>query len=96
MPTFNIQKMSVSVVIFVCCNPPEKQPLVLPNNPQAHAVIYFDDPDGNSLEFITPLRLDYDEEFPMMAVEKSKTKRMIHWHPLIFFIKARRLLELCK
>ncbi|WP_223305440.1 VOC family protein [Peribacillus butanolivorans] len=30
--------------------PPEKQPLILPNNPQAHAAIYFQDPDGNSLE----------------------------------------------
>ncbi|MED3690784.1 VOC family protein [Peribacillus butanolivorans] len=29
--------------------PPEKQPLI-PNNPQAHAAIYFQDPDGNSLE----------------------------------------------
>lgn len=30
-----------------------KEPIVIPN--QAHAMIYFDDPDGNSLEFITRL-----------------------------------------
>ncbi|MFI8492478.1 VOC family protein [Peribacillus butanolivorans] len=41
--------------------PPEKQPLILPNNPQAHTAIYFQDPDGNSLELITPLRLDFEE-----------------------------------
>ncbi len=50
--------------------PPEKQPLVLPNNPQAHAAIYFKDPDGNSIELIAPLRLDVDEEFKMMALEE--------------------------
>lgn len=43
--------------------PPEKQPLVLPNNPNAHAAIYFQDPDGNSLELITPLKLDFEEKF---------------------------------
>ncbi|MFJ7746934.1 VOC family protein [Peribacillus sp. NPDC097295] len=35
--------------------PPDMQPLVLPNTPHAHADIYFQDPDGNSLELITPL-----------------------------------------
>ena len=54
---------------------PEKQPLVLPNNPQAHAAIYFKDPDGNSIEFIAPLRLDYKEEFKMMTLEEwNQTK----------------------
>ncbi|WP_171910626.1 VOC family protein [Rossellomorea aquimaris] len=48
---------------------PERQPLVLPNNPQAHACLYFKDPDGNSLEFIAPLRLDHVEEFEMMTLE---------------------------
>jgi catechol 2,3-dioxygenase-like lactoylglutathione lyase family enzyme len=48
---------------------PERQPLVLPNNPQAHASLYFHDPDGNSLEFIAPLRLDKEEEFEMMTLE---------------------------
>ncbi len=48
---------------------PEHQPLVLPNNPQAHAAIYFNDPDGNSLEFICPLRIDVDEDFEMMSLE---------------------------
>ncbi|MGM9923770.1 MAG: VOC family protein [Bacillus sp. (in: firmicutes)] len=50
--------------------PKERQPLVLPNNPQAHAAIYFEDPDGNSLEFIAPLRLDVEEDFNMMTLEE--------------------------
>ena len=50
--------------------PPEKQPLVLPNNPQAHAAIYFKDPDGNSIELIAPLRIDFEEEFKMMTLEE--------------------------
>ncbi|MFJ7678538.1 VOC family protein [Peribacillus sp. NPDC097198] len=50
--------------------PPDRQPLVLPNNPHAHAAIYFQDPDGNSLELITPLRLDVEEDFPMMSLEE--------------------------
>ncbi|MBM7584643.1 catechol 2,3-dioxygenase-like lactoylglutathione lyase family enzyme [Bacillus pakistanensis] len=55
--------------------PSERQPLVLPNNPQAHAAIYFDDPDGNSIEFITPLRLDFEEEFEMMTLEEWINKK---------------------
>jgi catechol 2,3-dioxygenase-like lactoylglutathione lyase family enzyme len=55
--------------------PSEKQPLVLPNNPQAHAAIYFDDPDGNSIEFITPLRLDFKEDFKMMTLEEWFNKK---------------------
>ncbi|AVK96557.1 VOC family protein [Lysinibacillus sphaericus] len=47
---------------------PSQQPLVLPNHPHAHAAIYFADPDGNSIELITPLRLDVAEEFPMMSL----------------------------
>ncbi|WP_270180814.1 VOC family protein [Alkalihalobacillus sp. CinArs1] len=47
---------------------PEEQPLVLPNNPQAHAAIYFNDPDGNSIELISPLRIDVDEEFEMVSL----------------------------
>ncbi|ANC75529.1 glutathione transferase [Fictibacillus phosphorivorans] len=55
--------------------PPEKQPLVLPNNPQAHAAVYFKDPDGNSIELIAPLRLDFEEEFNMMTLDEwNKTK----------------------
>lgn len=38
--------------------PGEDQPLVLRNGANFHAAIYFDDPDGNSLEFIAPLKLD--------------------------------------
>lgn len=48
---------------------PERQPLVLTNNPQAHAAIYFLDPDGNSLEFISPLRIDVEEELEMMELD---------------------------
>ncbi|MFJ8072050.1 hypothetical protein ACIQZD_24545 [Peribacillus sp. NPDC096447] len=47
----------------------EQQPLVLDNNPQAHAAIYFNDPDGNSLELIAPLRLDFEESFGEMSLE---------------------------
>ncbi|MEX3743915.1 MULTISPECIES: VOC family protein [Lysinibacillus] len=52
----------------------EHQPLVLPNNPHAHAAIYFSDPDGNSLELMTPLRLDVDEKFKMMSLEEWKER----------------------
>lgn len=48
----------------------QRQPLVLPNNPHAHAAIYFDDPDGNSLELMTPIRLDVQEDFNMMTLEE--------------------------
>ncbi|MFD6442245.1 VOC family protein [Peribacillus sp. NPDC060186] len=54
--------------------PPEKQPLILPNNPQAHAAIYFQDPDGNSLELITSLRLDFEEYVEMMSLEDWNTR----------------------
>jgi catechol 2,3-dioxygenase-like lactoylglutathione lyase family enzyme len=50
--------------------PPEKQPLVLPNYPHAHVAIYFNDPDGNSIELIAPLKLDGEKDFPMMTLEK--------------------------
>ncbi|NIK12578.1 VOC family protein [Alkalibacillus almallahensis] len=48
---------------------PEQQPIVLPNNPQTHAALYFNDPDGNSLELITPLTIDKDIDFDMMSYE---------------------------
>lgn len=48
----------------------DRQPLVLPNNPQAHAAIYFNDPDGNSLELISPLRPDVEESFEMMTLNE--------------------------
>jgi len=48
---------------------PERQPLVLPNNPQAHAALYFCDPDGNVLELISPLRIDVEEAFEMMELD---------------------------
>jgi len=39
----------------------EDQALILQNGANYHAAIYFDDPDGNSLEFITPLKLGADD-----------------------------------
>lgn len=36
-----------------------KEPIVVPD--QAHAMIYFDDPDGNRLEFITRLPKEIDK-----------------------------------
>ncbi|QBP42636.1 VOC family protein [Paenisporosarcina antarctica] len=55
--------------------PPEKQPLVLSNNPHVHAAIYFQDPDGNSLELMTPLKLDFEGEFHMMSLEEWNSKK---------------------
>lgn len=52
---------------------PENQPLVLPNFPHAHAAIYFHDPDGNSLELITPLKIDAEERFEMMSLNDWKS-----------------------
>ncbi|MEH6945288.1 VOC family protein [Bacillus sp. JJ722] len=54
---------------------PENQPLVLPNNPNAHAAIYFKDPDGNSLELIAPLRIDFEDPFKMMTLEEWYRKK---------------------
>jgi catechol-2,3-dioxygenase len=65
-----LEKRGISVSTDNFGFPPEKQPLVLPNNPQAHAAIYFKDPDGNSLELIAPLRIDFDEPFNMMTLEE--------------------------
>ena len=47
----------------------DRQPLVLPNHPHAHAAIYFDAPDGNSIELIAPIRIDFQEDFKMMTLE---------------------------
>ncbi|MDM5248576.1 VOC family protein [Lysinibacillus sp. G4S2] len=52
----------------------EQQPLVLSNKPHAHAAIYFSDPDGNSLELITPLRLDDVEDFNEMSLEEWRKR----------------------
>ncbi|MFJ7666285.1 VOC family protein [Lysinibacillus sp. NPDC097195] len=52
---------------------PAQQPLVLPNYPYAHAAIYFADPDGNSIELISPIQLDVDKEFPMMSLNDWTT-----------------------
>lgn len=39
----------------------EDQPLILQNGANYHAAMYFNDPDGNSLEFITPIKLDAEQ-----------------------------------
>ncbi|KGX91346.1 glutathione transferase [Pontibacillus halophilus JSM 076056 = DSM 19796] len=49
---------------------PEDQPLVLSNLPHGHGAIYFDDPDGNSLELIPPLELDTYEEREIIPFEE--------------------------
>ena len=36
---------------------------------QANAFIYFDAPDGDAIELITPLRLDFEEDFKMMPLD---------------------------
>lgn len=47
-----------------------KEPIVIPS--QAHAMIYFNDPDGNSLEFITrlPKEVDQSEKLYLSDWEK--------------------------
>ncbi|MDT3763983.1 VOC family protein [Priestia filamentosa] len=55
----------------------DRQPLVLPNSPQAHAALYFSDPDGNSIELISPLSHNVKENFKMMSLKEWKeTKKM--------------------
>ncbi|WP_349408895.1 VOC family protein [Pseudalkalibacillus sp. SCS-8] len=53
---------------------PEEQPLVLANTPHAHAAVYFQDPDGNSLEMISPLAIDTNEHHDMMQLKEWKEK----------------------
>ncbi|MEN1938915.1 VOC family protein [Paenibacillus sp. 102] len=64
-----LKERSVDVVDIFHFSP-ERQPLVLPNYPHAHAAIYFEDPDGNLLEFISPLRIDGKEKFEMMELNQ--------------------------
>ncbi|MCY7520757.1 hypothetical protein [Paenibacillus larvae] len=52
-----LEKRGIEVKEFFGFSP-DQQPLVLNNNPHAHAAIYFTDPDDNLLELISPLRLD--------------------------------------
>ena len=54
--------------------PPEEQPLVLPNFPFSHGAIYFEDPDGNSIELITYLKRE-DEPNPILSYEEWKTRQ---------------------
>ncbi|WP_205288908.1 hypothetical protein [Lysinibacillus fusiformis] len=49
-------------------------PLVLSNEPHAHAAIYFSDPDGNSLELIAQLRLDDVKNFDEMPLEEGRKR----------------------
>lgn len=48
----------------------DHQPLVLMNEPNAHAAIYFNDPDGNSIELITPLVYDMNEKKNMISLQQ--------------------------
>ena len=54
---------------------PEMQPLVFKNNPH-HAAVYFYDPDGNSLELITPLDMELPDNEKMMTLVDWKKKHM--------------------
>lgn len=47
-----------------------EEPVAIPN--QAHAMIYFDDPDGNSLELITRLPKEVDQPEKMYLSEWEK------------------------
>jgi len=47
-----------------------EEPVVVPN--QAHAMIYFDDPDGNHLEFIARLPKEIDQTEKMYLSEWEK------------------------
>ncbi|MGG1396848.1 VOC family protein [Bacillus salipaludis] len=47
-----------------------KEPVVVPT--QAHAMIYFDDPDGNSLEFITRLPKEIEQAEKIYLSEWEK------------------------
>jgi catechol 2,3-dioxygenase-like lactoylglutathione lyase family enzyme len=47
-----------------------KEPVVVPE--QAHAMIYFDDPDGNRLEFITRLPKEIEQSQKMYLSEWEK------------------------
>jgi catechol 2,3-dioxygenase-like lactoylglutathione lyase family enzyme len=47
-----------------------EEPVVVPS--QAHAMIYFDDPDGNHLEFITRLPKEIDQLEKMYLSEWEK------------------------
>lgn len=58
---------------------PEQQPLVLPNFPHAHAAVYFDDPDGNSLELIAFLETNPQEAFELMPYVEW-TKKSVRTH----------------
>lgn len=48
------------------------EPIVMPD--QAHAMIYFNDPDGNSLEFISKLPADPENKADMYLSEWEKYK----------------------
>ncbi|MFJ3390561.1 VOC family protein [Lysinibacillus sp. NPDC086135] len=67
MKIFDYKKNRVGPVLLMST---KQQPLVLSNIPHANAVIYFSDPDGNSLELITPLKLDDVESFDEMSLEE--------------------------
>ncbi|WP_028776756.1 VOC family protein [Shimazuella kribbensis] len=69
-----LKEKGIEVVDFYDFEP-ARQPLVLPHHPQAHAAIYFEDPDGNLLEFIAPIELDVEKYFDMMKLDDWYAER---------------------
>jgi catechol 2,3-dioxygenase-like lactoylglutathione lyase family enzyme len=49
---------------------PHQQPVVPPLFPQVHAAVYFEDPDGNLLELIAPVKLDAQAYFETIELDK--------------------------
>ncbi|KIL40922.1 hypothetical protein SD70_10915 [Gordoniibacillus kamchatkensis] len=54
---------------------PHQQPLVPPLFPQAHAAVYFEDPDGNLLELMAPIELDVSDYFDTMELNEWYRQR---------------------
>ncbi|MCA1032677.1 VOC family protein [Bacillus timonensis] len=49
------------------------EPIVMPSS--GHAMIYFNDPDGNSIEFITKLPVNHSIDLPMMYLSEWERKQ---------------------
>lgn len=50
-------------------------PILLANYPQAHAAIYFHDPDENSIELICQIELDTSNEIHSIYLEEWEAKK---------------------
>ncbi|WP_028610770.1 VOC family protein [Paenibacillus harenae] len=64
-----LQERNIDVVNFYEFEP-FQQPVVPPLYPQVHAAVYFEDPDGNLLELIAPVKLDVQEYFETIELDK--------------------------